>query len=150
MKSDTFVIVNPVSGGGRALRAEPLVASYLRENRRAADFVHSTGSDDIREKAKQGAADGYRYVVALGGDGAFHHVVEGIQGTEAIAGFFPAGNGNDIAEALGIPADPIEAAQAFLQAWPRKVDLIRVRFVGGRTAHYVGAGGLVWTRRRRI
>lgn len=142
MKADTLVIVNPASGGGRALRAEPLVAGYFCENGRAADFVRSLGADDIRETAKRAVSDGYRYVVALGGDGTFHHVVEGLVGTEAVAGFLPAGNGNDIAEALGIPADPVAAAQAFLHVQPRRVDLIRVRFSDGRTAYYVGAGGL--------
>ncbi|MGB0035480.1 MAG: diacylglycerol kinase family protein [Candidatus Acidiferrales bacterium] len=142
MKADTFVIVNPIAGGGRALRAEPLVASYLAEHGRNVQFLHSKGSDDVREQAARAAASGYRYVVALGGDGAFHHLVEGVNGTEAIAGFFPAGNGNDIAEALGIPPDPIRAADSFLHSQPRSVDLVRVRFSDARTAHYVCAGGM--------
>jgi diacylglycerol kinase (ATP) len=81
-------------------------------------------------------------VVALGGDGAFHHLVEGIRGTDVVAGFFPAGNGNDIARALGIPCDPIAAADAFVRGQPRAVDLVRVRFGDGRVAHYLGAGGM--------
>ena len=72
----------------------------------------------------------------------FHHVVEALHGTEAIAGFFPAGNGNDIAADLGIPADPLDAAEAFLKSAPRAIDLIRARFRDGRTAHYIGAGGM--------
>lgn len=142
MKADTLVIVNPASGGGRALRAQPLVASYFRESGRAVDFVRSAGPDDIQIKARRAASDGYRYVLALGGDGAFHHVVEGVVGSAAIAGFLPAGNGNDIAEAIGMPTDAVEAAHAFLHATVRRVDLIRVRLADGRTAHYVGAGGL--------
>lgn len=142
VKADTLVIVNPAAGRGKALRAEPLVASYFAETGRAVEFVHSTSSTDIRETAARGASAGYRYVVALGGDGAFHHVVEGLQGTEAIAGFFPAGNGNDIAEAIGVPADPVAAAEALVHGRPRRVDLIRVRFSDGRTAVYIGAGGL--------
>jgi diacylglycerol kinase (ATP) len=142
VKAETLVIVNPASGGGRALRAEPLVASFLAERRRPAEFVHSTSAEDIREKAGRAAAAGYRYVVALGGDGAFHHVVEGLLGMEAVAGFFPAGNGNDIAAALDIPADPVAAAEAFLRARVRRVDLVRVRTADGKSAHFVGAGGL--------
>jgi diacylglycerol kinase (ATP) len=142
MKADTLVIVNPMAGGGRALRAESLVASYLAEQGRRVQFVHSRGSEDVRELAAKAAASGYRYVVALGGDGAFHHVVEGVYGTDAIAGFFPAGNGNDIARDLGIPGDPVRAANLFLHARARAVDLVRVRFGGGRTAHFIGAGGM--------
>lgn len=142
MRPDTLIIVNPVSGGGRALRAEPLVASYFAEQGRSVQFVRSRSSDDIREQAAEGAAEGYRYVVALGGDGAFHHLVEGILGTGAIAGFLPAGNGNDIARDLGIPADAVSAAAAFFYSKPRAVDMVRVRFADGRTAHFVGAGGM--------
>jgi diacylglycerol kinase (ATP) len=137
-----LIIVNPASGGGKALAAEPLVASYLAAQSKSVQFVHSRSSEDIREKAFKGAAEGYRYVVALGGDGAFHHVVEGIRGTGAIAGFFPAGNGNDIARDLGIPTDAVSAAAAFCHSIPRPVDLVRVEFRDGRTAHFIGAGGM--------
>ena len=142
MHSDTLIIVNPVSGGGRALRAESLVASYFAAQGRNVQFVHSRSSVDIREQAAKAAAEGYRYVVTLGGDGAFHHLVEGILGTDAIVGFLPAGNGNDIARDLGIPGDPVSAAEVFLKSRPRAVDLIRVRFSDGRVAHFMGAGGM--------
>ena len=140
--SDTLIIVNPASGGGRALSAEPLVAGYLASQSKSVQFVHSRSSENMRELAENGAAAGYRYVVALGGDGAFHHVVEGIRGTSAIAGFFPAGNGNDIARDLGIPTDAVDAAAAFCRSVPRAVDLVRVQFFDGRITHFIGAGGM--------
>ncbi len=142
MAADTLVIVNPAAGGGRALRAESAVKSLFALQDRGAEFVHSNSSEDIREQAARAAVEGFRYVVALGGDGAFHHVVEGLYGTDAIAGFFPAGNGNDIAEGLGIPADAVLAADAFLKSVPRAMDLVRVRFADGNEAHYIGAGGM--------
>src|SRR5271155_3719527 len=142
MKPDTLVIVNPTSGGGRALRAEPEVASLLAERGCRATFVHSKSSEDIRAQAARGVAEGFQAVVALGGDGAFHHLVEGIRGTDVVAGFFPAGNGNDIARSLGIPRDPVTAANTFLRGHPRAVDLVRVRFSDGSVAHYMGAGGM--------
>lgn len=140
--SDTLIIVNPVSGGGRALRAEALVASYFATQGRAVEIVHSRSSDDIRAQAAKAAASGFKYVVALGGDGAFHHVVEGVLGTDAIAGFLPAGNGNDIARDLGIPLDALSAAAAFLNSSARAIDLIRVKFSDGHIAHFIGAGGM--------
>jgi diacylglycerol kinase (ATP) len=142
MKFDTLVIVNPASGGGRALRAEPEVASLLASRGCHVKFVHSKSSEDIRELAKRAATEGFRTVVALGGDGAFHHLVEGIHGTDVVAGFFPAGNGNDIARSLGIPLDPVEAANAFLRGHSHAVDLVQVRFSDGSVAHYMGAGGM--------
>jgi diacylglycerol kinase (ATP) len=142
MKPDTLVIVNPASGGGRALRAEPEVASLLAARGCSAKFVHSKSSEDIREQAARAVAHGFQAVVALGGDGAFHHLVAGVRGKDVVAGFFPAGNGNDIARALGIPRDAVTAADAFLRGAPRAVDLVRVRFSDGRVAHYIGAGGM--------
>lgn len=142
MKAETFVIVNPASGGGRALRAEKNVASLLALHGHSAEFVHSKSTDDIRELAARAAADGFRYVVALGGDGAFHHLIEGLLGTDAVAGFFPAGNGNDIARGLGIPRNPVEAADSFLHSHPQAIDLVRVRFDDGSIAHFMGAGGM--------
>lgn len=124
------------------MRAEPEVADLLASREHSAKFVHSKSSEDIRELAARAAAEGFRTVVALGGDGAFHHLVEGIRGTDVVAGFFPAGNGNDIARSLGIPLDPVEAANAFLSGQPRAVDLVRVRFSDGSVAHYMGAGGM--------
>jgi diacylglycerol kinase (ATP) len=142
MKPDTFVIVNPAAGGGRALCAEPEVASLLAQRGCRATFVHSKSSEDIRERATRAVAEGFQAVVALGGDGAFHHLVEGIRGKDVVAGFFPAGNGNDIARALGIPCDAVLAADAFLRGQPRAVDLVRVQFGDRSVAHYMGAGGM--------
>lgn len=142
MENETFVIVNPAAGGGRALRAEANVAELLKLRGHGADFSHSKSSEDLREQAQRAVCAGYRFVVALGGDGAFHHLVEALHGTEAIAGFFPAGNGNDIAADLEIPGDPLDAAEAFLKSAPRAVDMVRARFSDGRLAHYIGAGGM--------
>jgi len=139
---DILVIVNPVSGGGRALRAQPLVAGFFEQRGLRADFVRSQSANDLRKRAAQGAAAGYPYIIALGGDGAFHHLVEGVFGSDVTLSFLPAGNGNDIAEALNIPKDPIAAADVFMKTEARPMDVLRARFGGGRTALYVGAGGM--------
>jgi diacylglycerol kinase (ATP) len=142
MKGDLFVVVNPAAGGGRAGRDQSSVASYLLSRGRAAEFSESKNPADLREQAARAAAAGYAYVLALGGDGTFHYLAEGIRGTSAIAGLLPAGNGNDVARALGIPRDPIRAADAFLRSHARTIDLIRVRFATGRIEHCVSTAGL--------
>jgi diacylglycerol kinase (ATP) len=142
MTLDIFVIVNPAAGGGRARREKVAVAEYLSSHGRRVEFSESRNSEDVRKQAAQAAAAGCAYVVALGGDGTFHHLVEGIQGTAAAAGLLPAGNGNDIARALGIPADPMRAADAFLHSSPRAIDLIRAGFADGRVALSICAAGM--------
>jgi diacylglycerol kinase (ATP) len=143
---ETLIIVNPIAGGGRAGRVQPAVVRYFSDHNRPVDYAASKSTEDFRRIAADAIASGYRYVVALGGDGAFHHLVEAAFGSSAILGFLPAGNGNDIAEGLNIPRDPIEAAHAFLRGNPRAIDAVRVNFSAeiatSRTAIFIGAGGL--------
>jgi diacylglycerol kinase (ATP) len=136
-----LVLVNPTSGGGRAGKMWPHADDYLRQQGARADFVETTSSDEMRRRAAAAQAAGYSHVVALGGDGAFHYVMNGALGSGVVLGFFPCGNGNDIALGLGIPTEPIAAAGAFLRAEPRAVDVLRIRCAGGRESVFIGAGG---------
>ncbi len=140
--SKVLVLVNPVAGRGRAWRVQPQVAEYLRLQGHPAEFVESQSGQDFERHAAAAVAAGYTTVVALGGDGSFQHLVKATLGANVVLGFFPAGGGNDVAGALGIPIDPVEAAYAFLRSRPRAVDMLRARFANGKTAHYVGGGGL--------
>ncbi len=142
MPAKTLVLVNPVAGGGRAQRALPQVADYLRRQGHEADFVEAQSAENLRQRAAEGVAAGYARIVALGGDGTFQQVVKGTLGTGAVLGFLPAGGGNDVAAALGIPQDPVEAAYVLLHSPPRPMDVLRARFASGNTGIYVGGGGL--------
>lgn len=141
MASDTLVIVNPVAGGGQARRARPILDSYLREHGVRADFSESRSTEDFRAQAARAVDAGRRTIAALGGDGSFHHLVEAACGRDVTLGFFPAGNGNDIASGLGLSCDPIAAAREFLRASPRPIDVLRAEFSGGARDILIGAGG---------
>jgi diacylglycerol kinase (ATP) len=136
-----LVLVNPTSGGGRAKQVWPLAYDYLREQGVRADFVETGSAEEMRQRAVAAQAAGYTHVVALGGDGAFHHVLNGAFGSDVVLGFFPCGNGNDIALGLGIPTEPVAAACAFVRADPKAADVLRVRCAGGRESIFIGAGG---------
>lgn len=140
------MIVNPAAGAGLASKSRSSVADYFTAQGRKVEFSESASSDDLRRQAARATAEGFRFVIALGGDGAVHHLVEGLFGdlfgTPAIAGILPAGNGNDIARALGIPLDPVRAAEAFLHSQARPIDVVRSQFADGRTAHFLVAGGM--------
>jgi diacylglycerol kinase (ATP) len=138
----TLILVNPVAGGGRARNAQRRVAEYLRGQGVQAEFVESRSAEGLRPRAAEAAAAGYGRIAALGGDGSFQQVVKATLGSEAVLGFLPAGGGNDIAEALGIPQEPVAAAYVFLHGQPRRMDVLRAHFTGGHAAVYVGGGGL--------
>jgi diacylglycerol kinase (ATP) len=143
MPADTLVIVNPAARGGKARGIATRVADYFHSQSYHADFVESKSAEDLRRQAAQAIAEGYRRVATLGGDGAFHHLVEASFGLDLILGFLPAGNGNDIAAGLGIPRDPIAAAATFIASRPRPADLVRVEFAdGGRAALCAGVAGM--------
>lgn len=138
----TLVLVNPASGGGAALRAQPVLENYFREINFPADFRRTSSAEEMRQCAAQASAQGYACVAALGGDGAFHFVLTGAFGTGAAIGCVPAGSGNDIAMGLGIPLDPADAAHLLARGSPRPVDVLRLRFAGGATQIMIGAGGI--------
>ncbi|GAA5651403.1 diacylglycerol kinase family protein [Geodermatophilus obscurus] len=65
------------------------------------------------ERQAAGAvAAGTTAVVAIGGDGAAHAGLQAVAGTDTPVAVVPAGTGNDLALALGVPADPVLAARA--------------------------------------
>src|SRR3712207_8369117 len=59
--------------------------------------------------AREAAAQGYRSVVAVGGDGTVGEVITGLAGTGVPLGIVPKGTGNHVAFNLGLPPG-IEAA----------------------------------------
>jgi YegS/Rv2252/BmrU family lipid kinase len=137
-----LVVMNPAAGRGRAGRFRPAVEAYFHSQGVCAEFCAPISGEAVRERASAAAANGFSCVVAMGGDGTFHQIVNGLIGTGAMSGLLPAGGGNDIARALALPRDPIEAARALLHSRPRSVDVLQVRTAGGRTSLYVGAGGV--------
>jgi diacylglycerol kinase (ATP) len=105
------MLVNPTSGKGRASSGAPAAEARLRE--RGFDVVHIQGVDaehamsSLREAIE---AEPTAAVVACGGDGTVHLVLQVLAGTDVPMGILPLGTGNDSATVLGIPTDPEAAA----------------------------------------
>jgi len=68
MAAKTLVLVNPTAGGGRAQRALPQVADYLRRQGLVCEFVEAQSAEDVQRRAAEGVAAGYARIVALGGE----------------------------------------------------------------------------------
>ncbi len=79
--------------------------------------------------AVRGGAD---LVIAAGGDGTIHHVVNGLHaamdegGAAPPLGIVPLGTGNDLAGALGFPTDAGEAIRLILEGHPTPIDVGRL------------------------
>jgi YegS/Rv2252/BmrU family lipid kinase len=119
------VLVNPVSAGGRALRALPAVTAEL--DRLGADFrtVETRDIDHAREEAALAARNG-ETVGALGGDGLVRPIAAALRDTPAALALLPGGRGNDFARVLGVPTDPAAAARLAVEGEERLVDVAEV------------------------
>ena len=134
--------MNAQSGGGRARGIRRRVEPYLRHLGFYGEIAEPRSADELRRQARAAVAAGFCMVAVLGGDGTFQQLVRATLGSNITLGLIPAGAGNDVAAALGIPADPAEAVRVLMTGAPRPLDIVRARFETGEIAHYVGGGGL--------
>jgi diacylglycerol kinase (ATP) len=141
-ESDVIVLVNSVAGGGRARRYLVQIQNLFQSFQVHAQFVMTNSAAELESFAQKAIQKGPSALLAMGGDGTFQALANGAFGSDVLLGILPTGGGNDFAAALGLPADPIKAAEAILQGRPRLVDLVRVRTAEGRTRLYAGGGGI--------
>ena len=133
-----LVIFNPAARGEKSRR----VRQFLKA--RASDSVTvapTQRAGDARELAARATSEGYRTIVAAGGDGTINEVVNGIGTSGATLGVLPLGTVNVFAHELGIPGG-IEAAWAVIESGrTRTIDLARAE-ANGSTRHFVQLAGV--------
>ena len=117
-----LVIFNPYARSERA--------KGLRDKIQALDpraVVRPTGGPGHgAELAREAVEEGFRTVVAAGGDGTINEVVNGLAGSEARLGLLPLGTMNVFAAELGIPGNRLRRAWEIIRAGHcRAVDLAR-------------------------
>ena len=83
------------------------------------------GTGDAARFASQGAAS-VDAVLTLGGDGTVMGVLDALRGTGIPVGIIPAGTGNLVAHALGLPLNVERAVRALLNGKTRRIDLGRI------------------------
>lgn len=139
------LVVNPAAGRGRGTdhgrRAHALLSAAGHE-------VHDLSAPTLAQAADRARAatlGGLDALVVVGGDGMVHLGVDVVAGTGVPLGVVPAGTGNDVARALGLPRgrveDAVAAVEAGLRTGPRDVDAVRVG-APGRGGHEWYAGVL--------
>jgi YegS/Rv2252/BmrU family lipid kinase len=110
------IIVNPVAGVNRStFRQWPLIKSLLLQNGLSFDYQYTEGTGHASELSRLAAGDGYRFIVAVGGDGTIHEVANGLLNSTNAAtttlGIISTGTGNDFIRSLGIPRNYIKACK---------------------------------------
>lgn len=119
-------IINPISGAG----ANPEVAAQridlvrLEAGRRGLPVeIHLTQrAGHARELAAAAAAGGASLVMVWGGDGTINEAGSALLHTGSTLGVVPAGSGNGLAGALGVPREPSAAIAVALGGRDRVID----------------------------
>lgn len=144
MASKAKLIFNPMADMGEAWK----VANDLRPiaNQHGAEWSGTVYPTHATELARQAAEQGYERVIALGGDGTAHEVVNGLMqvpaGRRPALGVVPIGSGNDFAHALGVPKAADRALMHALQGQPAPIDLGLMTDENGRQEYFDNTLGL--------
>jgi diacylglycerol kinase (ATP) len=113
----TQVIVNPASGRGSLIEHWPTIRKVFMEQRFEYQAVFTEYRGHAAELARRAVSEGFELIVAIGGDGLIHEVVNGLMADQSASsrkvylGIIPCGTGGDLARSLGLPRAPIEAAR---------------------------------------
>ena len=106
-----LVIWNPTSGGGGYKRDEPLIVDALRGLGYDVEERPTQSAGDATRLAREGVAEGFDIVCALGGDGTVNETINGLAGSHVPLAIIPTGTVNVLAMELGIPLDPPDAVR---------------------------------------
>jgi len=126
----------------RLLIVNPYASSVTKE--RVAKVRAALGDVELEQTTHPGhatelaaSAGEAEAVYVFSGDGGFNEVLNGI-GPDTPVGFIPGGGANVLPRALGLPRDPVEAAEQVAAGTPRRISLGRVN--GRRFGFSAGVG----------
>ena len=158
------IIANPRSGRGRSEAKLREIESMLRDWDLDYRMVRTAGPGHAAEAAAEALRGGDRFLVAAGGDGTVHEVVNGMLAggrpvaADAVLGVLATGSGCDFVKSFGIPGDAVRAARRLTGDAVRTIDVGKVTFAdgGATTVKYfaniakAGLGGSVVARASRL
>ena len=144
MSKKWYVVVNPNAGSRKIKHDWPEIKMLLSEAGFEFGFVFTEGSLDAIELVKKAIADGERNFIAVGGDGTFNEVANGIfsqaevNQEEFTLAAIPVGTGNDWGRMFSIPADYKQAIEIINkgQTFVQDVGIAEYQQGGSRQKRY--------------
>ncbi len=114
------LILNPMADMGRAWKTANDLRPIAQQFQGELTWSGTVYPSHAIELAKQAAEEGYDLVIALGGDGTAHEVMNGLmqipENKRPVMGVVPIGSGNDFAYSIGITQKPDHALDHALKA----------------------------------
>jgi diacylglycerol kinase (ATP) len=136
MTRHALLVVNPAARGLPPMRQIEEAADWLRTRGWDVTLETTAASGEATRLARRAASGGGSVVVACGGDGTIHEVVNGLAGSDAALAVIPGGTANVWVKDARLPRRPLEAARIIDAGRCRRVDLGLVEWEarGGRQA----------------
>lgn len=134
---DWKVIISSKSGGGKAVQVWNTVAEYFKQKGISFSETFTEYQSHAIEIAKQAVKEGYRKIMAVGGDGAVHEVLNGIMDQDSVPtsditlAIVPVGSGNDWARHHKIPSNLEKVADLIASGKTMLHDVIKVETIKG-------------------
>lgn len=151
MTNRWFVIVNPVSGGGKGLTDFPKISHLLRENGIEHDPAFTEHRYHATALAVEAVNRGYRKIIVVGGDGTLNETVNGLfiqkqcQPKEILLAVIAVGTGNDWVRTFGIPRNYSAVVRAIGEGYSFLQDVGRVTYTESKveqTRYMANVAGL--------
>jgi diacylglycerol kinase (ATP) len=102
--NNTVVILNPAARGERANRWRARVESLAE----GCTVCTTTAPGEAEILARHAVQEGFEKIIAAGGDGTIHEVVNGLANSTATLGLLPIGTVNVFAMELGLPSNNLD------------------------------------------
>ena len=139
------LILNPNADMGNAWKLASDLRSIVDEFGGAdwAGTVYPTHAIDL---AAQAANEGYELVIAAGGDGTVHEVINGLMQApkekRPRLGVVPLGSGNDFAHAIGVKGQSTDALRKVFKGTSRYIDIGLIESDSGRQEYWNNTLGI--------
>ena len=144
-KHTTKFIVNPNANLGQAWRQAADLRPVMDEYG-GADWAGTVYPTHAIELAQQAVEDGYDLIIAAGGDGTVHEVINGLMSfppeKRPRLGVVPLGSGNDFAYAMGMDENPAKALRQIFTGKPQLVDMAVIEDDKGRREYWDNTVGI--------
>jgi diacylglycerol kinase (ATP) len=128
----TKVILNPTAGRGAGAQLSPQIEARLRDDGLDFELATTNAPGHATILAREAVTQGQDLLLAVGGDGTFNEVLNGLMqagGTPdgVVLGILPIGTGNDMAYGVGLPLDWQQACDVVGRGSSRVLDVGHVR-----------------------
>jgi len=152
------IILNPMADMGNAWRVARDLRS-ITEQHGGVDWSGTVYPGHAIELARQAGNEGYDLVIAMGGDGTVHEVMNGLmqipENKRPLLGVVPVGSGNDFGHIINASTKPTDALLRAINGEPSTVDLGLMTDGEGRREYFdntlgIGFGATVTIRSHQL